>query len=43
MPMYIAGRNESGGLQGTVESNTTDVLPTGEGVLIIDEVKVNII
>lgn len=24
------------------ESNTTDVLPTGEGVLIIDEVKVNI-
>ena len=42
MPMYIAGRNKTGGLQETEESNTTDVLPTGEGVLIIDVVKVNI-
>lgn len=36
--VFTVERTKTGGLQKMEESNTTDVLPTGEGVLI-DEVK----
>ena len=39
-PMYTTERNKTDCLQETEGSSRVDVLPTGEGVLIIDEVKV---
>lgn len=40
--MYTTECSKTGCLQETEESSGVDVLPTGEGVLIIDEVKVTI-